>query len=601
MAYSLRADGLSDVHLPDGTTMPMALTPQQLQAMGHTEIAASAVRPPAPPMVAGPGGGDPRDLSSGAGVFGAPRSPQEENTATLRNLLSQVPQSHASAPTPQQTKFDVPVPASATQGVKLADPTGGGSGGKPAARGRADDGYGPIGDQIFAESVRGAGGGGGRSVLGLSNQKVKRTEYGAVPAELSADIAKRGDELEQTQQANLTDIHGQREQLQARRDAELTRQMDDVIDQRMTRQAINDRLQQLQTTRDQREQEVASMPAPDLHRYWGERGVASQISTAIAITLGGYVQGLRGGENVGLKMANDSIERWMQTEREKYERAAGTAKRADNQYGQALALYGTPEMAENDMRARAYAVRDAMLANQLDQIGNADAFAKGQEALQQGALQRQQLKAQAAQMAGERAIEETLTPRVVGGSGGGGGLLKGLKAVAEGRKAYTEAYGANPDPKAAADARERQVRMPDGSIKFVPAASGRKEVQTAIDGRTDIISKLERLHQMQKNSNLVTDMTARAEYDALAAAVKSQATVLAGQGAMSKGDEENITNGIPTSGMHMKDAAAALAQTIAGQRSSLNSTIRGNVYEDPDATTPYAASSSAPASAQDVE
>ena len=143
--------------------------------------------------------------------------------------------------------------------------------------------------------------------------------------------------------------------------------------------------------------------------------------------------------------------------------------------------------------------------------------------------------------------------------------------------------------------------MPDGSFKYVPAASGRKDVQDAIDGRTDIIGKLERMHQMQKSSNLVTDMTARAEYDSLAAAVKAQATVLAGQGAMSEGDRANIENGIPTSGVHMKDAAAALAQTIAGQRSSLNSKIRGNVYDDPQATKPYAAANQAPSSAKDVE
>lgn len=503
MAYSLRADGLADVHLPDGTVMPMALSPQQLQAMGHTEISASAVRPPAPQLaVAGPGGGDPRDLAGGAGVFGVPRSPQEENAAQLRQLLSQAPQSHESGSAPS-TKFDVPLPADKPGGAgpDLAPHTAP----RTAAERPANDGavtLTPEQELAFREATRG-GGGPGKSSLALGKRTEKYTTYGAVPGELSADINRRGDELEQSQRENLTDHASEVARFQARREQQYTQQMDDVIDQRMQREAINTRLQQLQQTRDQREQEVATMPPPDLQRYWGEKGVAARIATGISIALGGYVQGLRGGDNPGLQMANDSIDRWMQTEREKYDRSRDTAARADNQYGKALAIYGTPEMAENDMRARAYAVRDAMLANQLDQINSADAFAKGQEALQAGALQRQQLKAQAFQLAGEKAVEDTLQQRQTGG-GGGGTFLRGLKAAAEAKQTSdylngkTDMHG---KPLGGNDSSPLAVRFPDGSVRFAGNAKEKTVAQRVVRSAHEAISKIDRLQQLTQNAS----------------------------------------------------------------------------------------------------
>jgi len=495
--------------------MPMALSPEQLRAMGHTEIAANAMRPPSPALaVAGPGGGDPRDLGDGAGVFGMPSanygrgvpSVAEQQQQDARSLIDrlQTPASvsHESG-SAIPTKFDVPLPRASRGGTgpDLAPhsaPRGGGE--QPANDGALT--LTPEQELAFREATRG-GGGPVKSGLALGKRTEKYTTYGEVPKELSADIERRGQEFEAKQVADLDDIHAQREQLLARRDAQYTQQMDDVIDQRLQRQAVNDRLQQLQQTRDQREQEVATMPPPDLHRYWGEKGVASQVMTGLSIALGGYVQGLRGGENPGLDMANRAIDQWMQTEREKYERASDSAKRADNQYGQALALYGTPEMAENDMRARAYAVRDAMLANQLDQIGNADAYAKGQEALQQGALQRQQLKAQAYQLAGEKAVEDTLQQRVTGG-GGGGNFLRGLKAAAEAKKTADYLNGrtdANGKPIAGAGDSPLAVRFPDGSVRYAGNAKEKTAAQKVVRSANEAIGKIDRLKQLTDSAS----------------------------------------------------------------------------------------------------
>jgi hypothetical protein len=554
MAYSLRADGLSDVHLPDGTVMPMALSPQQLQAMGHTEIAANAQRPQySDERVAGPGGGPaspfgiklrsgvelPDSIVGGGGVPFGQSAPSDkfagvrvklggESDGGVRDLgrkqaaaeeYNRVESMRPAERMAYLNSKDAEKGVAVGQAPELAPHSATRGGEQPASDGALT--LTPEQELAFREATRG-GGGPVKSSLALGKRTEKYTTYGKVPDELSADINKRGDALEAKQTADLDSSNTQREQLLARRDAQYTQQMDDVIDQRMQRQAVNDRIQQLQQTRDQREQEVATMPPPDLQRYWGEKGVASQVMTGLSIALGGYVQGLRGGDNPGLEMANRAIDTWMKVEREKYDRASDTAKRADSQYGQALALYGTPEMAENDMRARAYAVRDSMLANQLDQIGNADAYAKGQEALQQGSLQRQQLKAQAFQLAGEKAVEDTLQQRTTGG-GGSGNFLKGLKAAAEAKQTSdylngkTDVHG---KPLAGAAASPLAVRFPDGSVAFAGNSKEKTQSQKAVRSAWGGMNDIDRLIQLTGSaSSRAPGADEQGQAEALAAAL----------------------------------------------------------------------------------
>jgi len=204
---------------------------------------------------------------------------------------------------------------------------------------------------------------------------------------------------------------------------------------------VNARIAQLAETRQRREEEAANIKEPEMADYWKDKGVFGSIATGLSIALGGYLQGLHGGANPGLEMSNQAIERWIAERKEQYERATNRAKVANNEYKEALDLYGTPEAAELDMRTRGYAVRDAMLKNQLDQIGTEDAFAKGSELLQQGQLERKQMAAQAMQHFGERAVEDVTATRQVGGGGGASTHLKGLRAVAEERKLNAEIGG----------------------------------------------------------------------------------------------------------------------------------------------------------------
>jgi hypothetical protein len=144
------------------------------------------------------------------------------------------------------------------------------------------------------------------------------------------------------------------------------------------------------------------------------------------------------------------------------------------------------------LRNQAYSVRDAMLTNQLDQIGNADAFAKGQELLKASALERQQANAKGYQMAGEQAVETTYGTRQVGG-GGRPSLLKAYKDAAEGKKATDYLNGktdVNGKPIGGAASSPLAVRFPDGSVRVAGSsrekAQSQKVVRSAWGGMNDV-------------------------------------------------------------------------------------------------------------------
>lgn len=484
------------------------------------------------------------------------------------------------APTPQSEPTEHP----AQEIARGLIPVGGGA---PQGQGPAAPPSRAI-DPVVLEAMRASGGGGGPARLGMVSETKKYHEAGPVDPALMRDIEQRQDEVSQGQSNLLEDqaVHKldyleQQQGLQQ----EQARQVQVAMQRR---QAVDNEVQRL-GTQSQTDQDALRLAKPKtVDDFWRERGVAAQISSVIAVALGAWGATIAGGENQGLKILNQTIDRWTNDQVQGYETAKDKASLSNNAYKDALNTYGSPELAQTNLQLQANAAKMALLQNQAEQIGTPDALAQAQQGLKETELQQARLRAQAQAQAGAD-VEAKFTVQQSGG--GGNPVLSALRRGAEATRLSNEINGVDPKANAAAasDARGRQVRLANGDTAYVTADNARKDVQTAIDGRTDIISKLEKLHQMQQNSNLVTDMKARAEYDALAAAVKSQATVLAGQGAMSAGDERNVTNGIPESGMHIKDAAAALQATIAGQRASLDSTIRGNVYRDPDATQPYAA------------
>jgi hypothetical protein len=502
--FAMRPDGLADVSLPDGSVMPMALSPQQLTSMGHQQVPTIRLPPPGQPTV---GGGVPFAQGVSDPMAGAPRirlggdSParaaldrmavaQSSDRALTQSMTpaelaahneaiqtgaAQSPALVSAAEKQNASRGAVKKGSAVAGGVDLAahaEPREGVA--QPSA-----PGYGaltPEDELIFKEGI--GGGGQGKTVPYLKEEKAKYTQMGQVPGEVSADIAQKQSALDETQEADLSQHHYEESQYEQQRQRQLEQQQRDIQDQRAQREEVNARLQSLQQVRDQREQAVQDMKPPEMADYFGNNSTFSNVMTGVSIALGGALQGLRGGANPGLEMANQSIDRWINEQKEAYSRKRQGVEMANNQYADALKLYGTPEMAENDMRARAYAARDALMKNQLDQIGTEDAFAKGNEILQQGQLQRQQLKAQAYQLAGEKAMEDTIGTRVQGGAGGR--YLKGLEAVAKGRELQRTIYGD------AGKGQETRVVLPDGQVGYAASSSEAEKLRGQVEGADNV-------------------------------------------------------------------------------------------------------------------
>lgn len=491
MAYAMRPDGLADVHLGDGSVMPMALSPEQLEAMGHAPIAPGAL--PAMPDLrfAGPGAAapPPDDLADIRAVAGQGVPAGSLSSDQFRGALgvrAGERGAHASEPAgalPPGMRLrggdageGPPIDSSGaihpSELAQHAEPRGGAS---------AEGGGGPSeGAQLAFRQATGAGGGPVREQQYLKDRKEKYELPGTVDPALAADIGRREADLDESAQTNLSEHHYQASRALNDQRAALEQQQRDIRDQRAQREQVNARLADLAQKRDAREAEAANVKAPDMADYWKSKGTISNIMTGLSIALGGYLQGMHGGANPGLEMSNQAIERWIDQQKEDYTRLKGRATDASNQYKQALDLYGTPELADLDMRSRAYAVRDSMLKNQIDQIGTEDAFAQGSQLLQENQLQRQQLKAQAMSKLGERAVEDTISTRLTGGGAGGNSYLKGLRAAAEATKLEKEINGDT------GKGAETRVKLPDGSEGYAANASEAAKLRDQAEGAADV-------------------------------------------------------------------------------------------------------------------
>lgn len=113
---------------------------------------------------------------------------------------------------------------------------------------------------------------------------------------------------------------------------------------------LSERRTRIDTLRKAAEQSANEAKAfnPRTHeQVWQSKGAVGRMMGALAMTLGGYVQGLgrTGGRNPGADMVNKVIDDTVEDERDKAERGRRTSRDKQSDYERALALYGDPEAA----------------------------------------------------------------------------------------------------------------------------------------------------------------------------------------------------------------------------------------------------------------
>jgi hypothetical protein len=234
-------------------------------------------------------------------------------------------------------------------------------------------------------------------------------------------------------------------------------------------------LQTYQAKRDELAAEAAQMKTPQMEDYWKSKGTMATMATAVSIVLGGALAGLRGGQNPGLEMSNQAIDRWIGEQREAYQRAQGRVSDADNQYARMVQSFGSENLAIEHLREQAWTVRDNMLRSYAEKIGTPSALENYNQAMLQTEAQRAELRARASQGAMVE-IEQKLSMQ-----GGGGGRPKGvldmLRAGAEAKKLTDTIGGKEQKSGFQREVQNEKVEGITGALEAIEAAD---EVENAL-------------------------------------------------------------------------------------------------------------------------
>lgn len=476
------ASGLPAVQTASGALLPLPLSADDMSLAG-AQLAGPPGLPPAPDMgpdlrVAGPGGGP-----SGGGLFGVPglsagtlpvepirqaigwRDPAEQGALPGSPLAAKL----ASQP-PRQ---DAPVPRAGVDPATLARPRLAAPPASPAPQDAPSGLEDPLVRQAMAEAMRGGGGGPRRLGVTSETHKLTRPEAPIDPALASRanEAQMAADKYGEMQAMALTE---RREQAYQAQQAELAARSGQLQAQQERHEAQQALLRDYQAKRDAVASEAAQMKVPQMEDYWASRGTMAKMATALSITLGGALQGLRGGQNPGLEMSNQEIERWISSQREAYERARGKVADADNQYAKMVQAFGSENLALEHLREQAWTVRDGMLRAYAEKIGTPSALENYNQAMLQGEAERAALQARASQGAMVE-IEQKLNMQ--GGGGGSPGVLKMLRAGAEARKLRDVIAGGDEKPAFQREVQNEKVEGITGALEAIEAAD---EVESAL-------------------------------------------------------------------------------------------------------------------------
>lgn len=446
--------GMPYVQTAGGAALPLPLSRDDMTAAGLQ----------LPDVPAPPAGPDLRLAYNGAGGPGVPddfNTPPDvagmneaARVADIRNALAPKPgtNEHASAPTGPgwMPRGDRPPP-----GPPRIDPsTLARGGGGQATPGGAEQGGGmdPAVEAVFKESLRGGGGGGPRQ-LGVTGetQKFTRPQFAMDPAlaaqaqEAEGASDKYNEELAKSLQVRQEQAYQAQQHEFAARSGQMAAQQ-----QRFEQQQAM--LQDYAAKRDAAMQEAAQMKTPQMEDYWQSRGTFANVMTGLSIALGGALQGLRGGQNPGLEMSNQSIDRWIASQREEYQRAVEHGRELDNQYGRMVQMFGSENLAQEHLREQAWTVRDGMLKSYAEHIGTPDALELYNQAMLQSEAEKAKLRARASQGA-EVQIEQKLSMQG-GGGGGSATLLAALEKAARAKKAVDTIGGNDKDGPKPSDLKE---------------------------------------------------------------------------------------------------------------------------------------------------
>lgn len=345
---------------------------------------------------------------------------------------------------------------------------GGGVPGAPGARG-----IDPLTQQVFEEALRRSGGGPRRLGVAGETRKYTTTENPGGDPALAAQSQEALDASDKYNEMLAISLRDRQQQAYEAQQGEYAARAGQMAAAQQRFEAQQSMLQDYQAKRDAMVQEAAQMKTPQMEDYWQSRGTFANVMTGLSIALGGALQGMRGGGNIGLEMANQSIDRWIAEQKEAYNRAEGRINDADNQFAKMVQMFGSENLATEHMREQAWTVRDSMLKSYAEKIGTPDALENYNQAMLQTDAQRAALRARASQGAAVE-IEQRLSMQ--GGGGGGSTLAAALAKAAAAEKDRRVVTGEDqkPDPAHQRAITEGTTDKIGGALTTIRAAKGVK-------------------------------------------------------------------------------------------------------------------------------
>ncbi len=290
-------------------------------------------------------------------------------------------------------------------------------------------GMNPVTQQVFTDTLNARGGGGPRG-MGITGEtrKLKTFERAADPELVNqaneAQLA--SDKYNEEFAKSLTSRHEQAYQAQQEEFAARSGQLRALQERYDNQQSM---LQDYAAKRDAVAAEAAQMKTPQMEDYWASKGAFSRIATSIGIVIGA---GVRGNQNPGLEISNQAIERWINEQKDAYNRKRGEVSDMDNQYAKMVQTFGNQNLAEQHLRMQAWDVRDNLLRSYAEKVGTPTALEAYNSAMLQSEAEKAKMRAQASRGA-EMEVEQKLAMRSGGGTAQAS-LAKALAAAAEAEK-----------------------------------------------------------------------------------------------------------------------------------------------------------------------
>jgi hypothetical protein len=153
------------------------------------------------------------------------------------------------------------------------------------------------------------------------------------------------------------------------------------------------------------DEQLAQMQPKD---FWADKSTGSRIAAAIAMGIGAYASAMTGGPNTAKQIIDDTIQRDIATQRERFNRAKDRGAMLRNAYADQVKLYGSQREAEMALQAAYYKNIDQKLKAYETQASTDVQRMNIQRLQQQMAVDLMKLDQERAQQAGQMELSRKI-------------------------------------------------------------------------------------------------------------------------------------------------------------------------------------------------